>query len=61
MRGSVSKVARSGGGKTWLVSQVIGTRFSGSWARTSWRMLVPVRGSPSTKIGARISAFVISG
>ena len=35
IRGSVSNVAVSGGGEGNIVSQVIGARFDGSWARMS--------------------------
>ena len=54
MRGSVWKVAASGGGDGNIVSHVIGARLSGSWARMSWRIVVPVRGKPMMNTGRTI-------
>ena len=61
MRGSVSYVARSGGGHGCMTSQVIGTRLAGSWASSSCRIVVPVRGRPTMKSGERMSTAAISG
>src|SRR5881296_2460901 len=61
MRGSVRYVARSGGGQGCITSHVIGTRLAGSCARSSGRMVVPVRGSPTMKSGCRMSCRSISG
>ena len=42
---------RSGGGHGCITSQVIGTRLAGSCASSSCRIVVPVRGRPTMKIG----------
>ena len=61
MRGSVSKVAASGGGDGNIVSHVSGARLSGSWARMSCRIVVPVRGNPMMNTGLTIRSLAISG
>ena len=61
MRGSVSNVAASGGGDGNIVSHVSGARLSGSWARMSCRIVVPVRGNPMMNTGATICSSAIAG
>jgi hypothetical protein len=61
MRGSLSKVAASGGGEGNIASQVSGARVSGSCARMSCRMVVPVRGMPMMKTGATICSWAMPG
>ena len=61
MRGSVSNVAVSGGGNGRSTSHVSGTRFAGSCASRSWRIVVPVRACPTMTIGGTTSTSAISG
>ena len=61
IRGSVWNVAASGGGDGNVDSQVSGARLSGSWARMSCRIVVPVRGKPMMKTGRTIRCSAISG
>ena len=61
MRGSVVKVSARGGGEANMTSQVRGARLAGSWARMSWRIVVPVRGMPMMKTGFTISCVAMAG
>ena len=61
MRGSVVKVSARGGGEGNMTSHVSGARLAGSWARMSWRIVVPVRGMPMMKTGFTISWPAMAG
>ena len=61
MRGSVVKVSARGGGDGNIVSHVMGARLSGSWARMSWRIVVPVRGMPMMNTGFTIFCSAMAG
>ena len=60
IRGSVVYVASSGGGQGLSTSQLRGTRKPGSWASRSNKIVVPVRGWPTTTSGRAIG-WSISG
>ena len=51
IRGSVSYVSGCGTGQGLSTSHVSGGRSAGSWASRSNRIVVPVRGCPTMKIG----------
>ena len=61
IRGSLSKVARSGGGEGSRTSQASGARVAGSCASSAWSRVVPVRGRPRTKRGRVITSRAIPG
>ena len=61
IRGSVSKVAGSGGGVGAPLSQASKDRARGSSASRKLSAVEPVRGSPSPNNGAAISCSSISG
>ena len=61
MRGSLSAVARSGGGQGWPASHVRSERRLSSQANRKLSAVEPVRGSPSPKSGASISSSSMSG